>query len=104
MARANRHFIPGQVWHVTHRCHKKEFLFKFAKDRLRWMQWLYQAKKKYQLVILDYMVTSNHTHLLVYDRGKPDVIPKSIQLLAGRIGQEYNVKKKNRRIPAGSIS
>ena len=40
MARANRHYIPGHVWHLTHRCHKREFLFKFAKDYLRWMQWL----------------------------------------------------------------
>jgi putative transposase len=96
MARANRHYIPGHVWHLTHRCHKREFLFKFAKDRLRWMQWLYEARKNHQLVILDYMVTSNHTHLLVYDHGKPDVIAKSIQLLAGRIGQEYNARKKRK--------
>lgn len=96
MARANRHYIPGHVWHLTHRCHKREFLFKFAKDRLRWMQWLYEARKKHHLVILDYMVTSNHTHLLVYNNGKPGVIPKSIQLLAGRIGQEYNVRKKRK--------
>lgn len=94
MARANRHFIPGYVWHLTHRCHKREFLFKFAKDRLRWMQWLYEAKKRYSLVVLDYIVTSNHTHLLVYDNGSMDVIPKSVQLLAGRIGQEYNIRKK----------
>ena len=26
MARANRHYIPGYVWHITHRCHKREFL------------------------------------------------------------------------------
>ncbi len=32
MARANGHHIPGQVWHITHRCHKKEFLLKFARD------------------------------------------------------------------------
>jgi putative transposase len=34
MPRANRHFIPGYVWHITHRCHKKEFLKinKIAKD------------------------------------------------------------------------
>ena len=32
MARANRHYIPGYVWHITHRCHKKEFLLKFARD------------------------------------------------------------------------
>ena len=33
MPRANRHYIPGYVWHITHRCHKKEFLLKFARDR-----------------------------------------------------------------------
>ncbi|MCP4269641.1 MAG: transposase, partial [Candidatus Brocadiaceae bacterium] len=33
MARAKRHYIPGQIWHITHRCHKREFLLKFAKDR-----------------------------------------------------------------------
>lgn len=36
MPRANRYYIPGCVWHITHRCHKKEFLLKFEKDWLRW--------------------------------------------------------------------
>ena len=44
MARAKRHFLPGHVWHITHRCHKKEFLLKFARDRRRWLQWLFEAK------------------------------------------------------------
>lgn len=78
----------------TSRCHKKEFLLKFGKDRLRWMQWLYEAKKRYGLVILDYIVTSNHIHLIVYDMDGEGTIPKSIQLLAGRTGQEYNQRKK----------
>jgi putative transposase len=26
MPRANRYFLPGYVWHITHRCHKREFL------------------------------------------------------------------------------
>ena len=60
------------------------------------MQWLYKVKIRYGLTILDYMVTSNHTHLLVYDRDGGDVISKSIQLLAGRVGQEYN-ERKNRK-------
>jgi hypothetical protein len=51
--RANRHFVPGQVWHLTHRCHKREFLLKFGKDSHRWLQWLYKAKKRYGLVILN---------------------------------------------------
>ncbi|MDY6990942.1 MAG: transposase, partial [Thermodesulfobacteriota bacterium] len=31
MPRANRHYVPGYVWHITHRCHKKEFLLRFAR-------------------------------------------------------------------------
>jgi hypothetical protein len=23
MPRANRHFLPGHIWHITHRCHRK---------------------------------------------------------------------------------
>ncbi len=59
MARANRHHIAGQVWHITHRCHKKEFLLKFGRDRKRWLEWLFEAKKRYGLQILNYTVTSN---------------------------------------------
>jgi len=39
MPRANRHYIPGCVWHITHRCHKKEFLLKFVRDDRRYLQW-----------------------------------------------------------------
>ena len=35
MPRANRHYIPGYVWHITHRCHKKEFLLKFIEVTLK---------------------------------------------------------------------
>jgi putative transposase len=93
MARAKRHYIPGQIWHITHRCHKRELLLKFAKDRRRWLQWLYEAKKRYGLVILNYAVTSNHIHLLVVGEEDRDVIPNSIKLIAGRTGQEYNQRK-----------
>jgi putative transposase len=96
MPRASRHYIPGYVWHITHRCHKKEFLLKFARDRSRYLRWLFEAKKRYGLRVLNYMVTSNHIHLLVRDIGEREVIPNSIQLIAGRTGQEYN-QRKNRK-------
>lgn len=93
MPRANRHYIPGYIWHITHRCHKKEFLLKFAKDRRRYLKWLFEARKRYGLSVLYYTVTSNHVHILVRDNGDRDVIPKSIQLIAGRTGQEFNQRK-----------
>jgi putative transposase len=96
MARAKRHFLHGYVWHITHRCHKKEFLLKLVKDRQRWLYWLFEAKKRYGLCILNYIVTSNHIHLLVADDGTSDAIPRSMQLLAGRTGQEYNQRIKRK--------
>ena len=41
-------------------------------------------------------MTSNHIHLLVKDGQEREVIPQTIQLMAGRTGQEYN-RRKNRR-------
>jgi putative transposase len=93
MPRANRHFLPNHIWHITHRCHKQEFLLKFNKDRQNWQDWLFEAKKRFGLSILNYMVTSNHIHLLVVGDKDQEVIPRSMQLIAGRTGQEYNQRK-----------
>ncbi len=96
MARASRHYIPGQIWHITHRCHKRDFLLNLVKDRRRFVQWLFEAKRRYGLTILNYTVTSNHIHLLIQDGKERDVIPRSIKLVAGRIGQEFNLRKKRK--------
>jgi len=86
-------FIPGIVWHITHRCHNRDFLLKFIKDKKRWLYWLFQAKKKYGLTILSYAVTSNHIHLLVLADGRRQTIPRSIQLIASRTAIEFNQRK-----------
>lgn len=93
MTRANRCFFPGSIWHITHRCHKKEFLLKFAKDRKRWLYWLFQAKKRYGLRILNYAIVLNHIHLLVMDCLRRSVIPSSMDLISGRVAQEFNNRK-----------
>ena len=71
-------------------------MLKFARDQRRWLQWLFEAKKRFNVSILNFMVTSNHIHLLVKDDKGEDVIPQSMQLIAGRTGQEYN-QRKNRK-------
>jgi hypothetical protein len=30
---------------LTHRCHQREFLLNFARDRQAWIGWLFEAKK-----------------------------------------------------------
>jgi putative transposase len=60
----------------------------------RYLHWVFEAKKRFGLSVLNYnyMVTSNHIHLLVRDTGG-QVIAQSMQLIAGRTAQEYNQRK-----------
>jgi len=95
MPRASRYYLPGYTWHITHRCHKREFLLKFDRDKRRWIHWLFEAKKRYGLCVLKYTATSNHVHLLIYE-SKAGTISKSMQLIAGRVGQEYNIRKRRK--------
>jgi len=96
MSRANRYFIPGNIWHITHRCHKRDFLLKFKRDRRRWIYWLFEAKKRFGISVLNYIVTSNHIHLLISDENTEGNIPAFMQLVQGRTAQEYN-NRKNRK-------
>jgi putative transposase len=62
------------------------------RDRRRWRHWLFEAKKRFNLCVLNYIVTANHIHLLVRDRGDGEVA-RSMQLVAGRTAQKYNLRK-----------
>ena len=92
MPRVRRTFQPGLVWHITHRCHNRAFLLKFERDRMRWKHWLFEARKRYGLSILNFIATSNHVHLLIRDTGS-DTITRGLQLAAGRTAQEFNLRK-----------
>jgi putative transposase len=92
MPRAHRVFLPGHVWHITHRCHRREFLLKVRRDRRCWLHWLREARRRFGLCVLNYIVTCNHIHLLVMDQGRGE-IAASMQLVAGRTGQAYNERK-----------
>ena len=53
--------------HVTHRCQQREFLLTFAIDRQQYQRRLLQASRKFwRLRFLDYAITSNHIHLLLW--------------------------------------
>ncbi|MCC5862200.1 MAG: transposase [Gammaproteobacteria bacterium] len=95
MPRANRYHVPGQVWHITHRCHQREFLLANRDQRQRWQYWLFEARRRYGLCVLNYIVTRNHIHLLVRDRGDGE-IARSMQLVAGRAAQEFNRRRERR--------
>lgn len=93
MPRANRSYLPGYVWHITHRCHNREFLLRAEADRAIWRHWLWQSTSRYGLSVLNFVATSNHIHLLVYDALAGDAVTRSLQLVQGCTAQAHNRRR-----------
>lgn len=93
MPRSNRYILPGYVYHLTHRCHDRSFLFNFSKDRKEYRDRLRIAMKEFNVSLMTYCITSNHTHLLVC-ADAPETISKLMQKLEGEFAEFYNIRKK----------
>lgn len=97
MPRANRYIVSGQIYHITHRCHNRSYLFKFAKDRNVYRSMLRDRLNQHAVSCLGYCITSNHTHLLLKVEGfAQDVLGRFMQTLEGDFAQHYNLRKKRK--------
>ena len=81
------------IYHITHRCHNKEFLFKFSKRRDVYCEKLLEMTKRYPVAVLDYMITSNHVHLLISVKN-PVAMSEGLRFLHGQVAKTCNVMKK----------
>jgi putative transposase len=91
--RANRYILPGHVYHLTHRCHNREFLLRFAVHRNAYREQLRRAVREFDLSLLDYSITSNHTHLLAFAEDDAQ-ISGFVHQADGQFAQRYNRLKK----------
>lgn len=80
--------------HVTHRCHGRRFLLNTDIDRRQYVRRLWEARNRFRRVeVLDYVVTSNHVHLLVW-------VPRMAELsammkwLQGTFAGDYNRRRR----------
>jgi putative transposase len=92
MPRANRYILPGYVYHLTHRCHDRSFLLRFAVQRTEYCRRLREAVVKYRISLFDYSVTCNHVHLLAQARSPMD-ISRFMHKLQGQFASHYNQRK-----------
>ena len=93
MSRLKRHLLKDCCCHITHRCHNREFLFRFKHEREEYRNLLIEMTKKYNLSILNYIITSNHIHLLL---STDDIskISSGMRFVQGTMAQRYNRLKK----------
>lgn len=92
MPKAVRYFVRGHCYHLTHRCHDRKYLLRFAKDRHAYREILRQCSREYGVPVLGYCLTSNHVHLLVMDAG-PGRTGCFMDALEGDVAQRYNLRK-----------
>lgn len=81
--------VAGPVWHITQRCHEQQFLLSLEADRRRWLYWLYQARRRFDISVLNYVVTSNHVHILAQERGNHS-LSDCMQMINERTTLEFN--------------
>ena len=93
MPRKSRNWTDDSCYHITHRCNNKMFLFKYDKYKDFYKRQLFIMKNRYKVDILDYMITSNHVHLLVKIKNGLE-ISEGLRFLHGRMGQWYNSQNK----------
>lgn len=58
MPRENGYMLPGFVYHVTHRCHDRSFLFKFALDCDEYRRMLLKHLRAFLVSLLNYCIHS----------------------------------------------
>ena len=96
MPRRRRNWEAQVCYHITQRCHDREYLFRFSKYRDMYRYYLFEATKRFNIRILTWMVTSNHVHLLVTSGKRGGVqISKALQFVHGEVAQHYNLSRKH---------
>lgn len=78
----------GPIWAITHCCNQDSPLFAAGVDQRRYQYWLYQARRRFNLCVLNYVVLPNAVKLLVMDRGRGE-IPCSVHWAAKGMAEDF---------------
>lgn len=93
MSRTSKRIFEPCCYHVTHRCQERRFLLRFEKDRANYRSRLREAVQRYDVEVLNYVVTSNHVHLLLWAKKAPDV-SCAMHFLQGNSARDFNRRKR----------
>jgi putative transposase len=87
----SRLVLPGFAccYHITQRCQERRYLLRHAKDRRQYLKRLWETSRRYPISVLNYMITSNHVHLLLWSES-PRHVSAAMQYLSGAAAQDYN--------------
>jgi putative transposase len=92
MPRASDYLIEGYTYHLTHRCHNREFHLRFVRDRNAYRSWLVEGIRRHRVPVYGYCLTSNHVHLIIHAQDI-EAVSALMHLAAGSLAKEYNLRK-----------
>lgn len=92
MPNASRYLEAGYTYHLTHRCHDRRFLLRFARDRDVYRHWLREGARRYQVPVYNYCITSNHVHLVVHVEDA-EAVAAMMRLAASSFARQWNRRK-----------
>jgi putative transposase len=87
--------VPGYTYHLTHRCHDREFPLRFQRDRTTYRRWLREGALRHGVPVLGYCITSNHVHVVTCAEAR-EPVSAIMRPAAGCTAAQYNQRKSRR--------
>ena len=92
MPRASTYLLEGFTYHLTHRCHDRQFLLRFAQDRDVYREWLRTGVRRHGVSVYGYCITHNHVHVIARADDR-EGISALMHLAAGSTAKQFNLRK-----------
>lgn len=93
MSRSARIVIPNFPYHITQRGNYRQDIFQDDEDRLRYLSWIDEYSKKYDLSVFAYSLMDNHVHFIAIPQ-KEESLAKVFSIVHMRYSQYFNKKRK----------
>lgn len=89
MSRPLRLEFPTSLWHITHRGNERRLIFYEDADRLRFLELLADAVRRFQWIVSAYALMPNHYHLVV-EVTEDNTLSRGMKWLNGKYVQWFN--------------
>ena len=92
MPRASEYLQEGYTYHLTQRCHNREFLLRFVRDRDAYREWFREGVARHGVPVYGFCLTSNHVHVVLHATDV-EAVSALMHLASGSTAKQYNLRK-----------
>ncbi len=91
MPRTARIVVPNYPYHITQRGNYRHKIFENEENRFKYLNWINEYSKKYNLTLLAYCLMNNHVHFVVIPTEEHS-LAKVFSIVHMRYSQHFNKK------------